>query len=128
MVCPFVTVAVRSTARLCRDWRGSICQARVDGGRATQGLTDGAPLGDFEQPQSLFFGKIAVEMNSAMKVVDHRLAIRSRSRFVPQFDVRPAQPPVMPLDIGSQRHGGARAEPGQQVFVRRWADVVTSAR
>jgi hypothetical protein len=78
-----------------------------------QGLTDRAPLGDLEQPQSLFFGEIAVEMNGAMKVVDHRLAIRSRSHFVPQFDVGLAQPPVMALDIGSQRHGGARAESGQ---------------
>jgi hypothetical protein len=55
-------------------------------------LADRTPLGDLEQPQSLFFGEVTIEMNGAMKMVGHRLAIRSRSRFVPQFDGRPAQP------------------------------------
>ena len=130
MVCSFVSQLRLDppAAWLCSNWRGTIRQARVDGGRAAQGLTDGAPLGDREQPQPLFFGEIAIEMNGAMKVVDRRLAIRGRYLFVPQFDCRPAQPPVMPLDIGSQRHGGARAESGQQVFVRRRTDAATSAR
>jgi hypothetical protein len=34
----------------------------------------------------------------------------------------------MALDIGPQRHGSARAESDQQVFVRRRTDVVTTAR
>jgi hypothetical protein len=76
-------------------------------------LADRTPLGDLEQPQSLFFGEVTIELNGAMKMVGHRLAIRSRSRFVPQFDGRPAQRPVLALDIGSQRHGGAGAESGQ---------------
>jgi hypothetical protein len=61
-------------------------------------LADRTPLGDPEQPQSLFFGEITIEMNGAMKMVNHRLVIRSRSPFVPQFDGRSAQPPVMALD------------------------------
>jgi hypothetical protein len=63
------------------QWRGSIRQARVDGGGAAQGLTDGAPLGDLEQPQSLFFGAIAVEMNQAMKLVDRRGAVCAAAAF-----------------------------------------------
>src|SRR5215217_7033257 len=72
MVCPFVSQLRLDPARhsYARHWRGSVRQARVDDGGAAQRLTDGAPLGDLEQPQSLFFGEIAVEMNGAMKVVD----------------------------------------------------------
>src|SRR6202022_1986204 len=60
-------------------------------------LTDGAPLGDLEQPQSLFFGEIAVEMNGAMKVVERHLEFRALARV---------------HEVAMGQHGGSAADGG----------------
>jgi len=48
-------------------------------------LADRSPLGDLDQSQSLFFGEFTVEMNGAMKMVDHRL-LPAAGLFMPKFD------------------------------------------
>jgi hypothetical protein len=99
---------------------------RHDLGRTLQRSTHRASLSYLHESLPLIARQVPGQPDRTVEAI-YRVASTGRANtLVAQFDRNLVERPLVPVRKHSNRHGGASTECGQQVFVWRWAGIVTA--